>query len=179
MMKIKDKDKILKATREKWQMSYKGTPIRLSADFQQKLYKPEKNGMIYLKWWKGRNYNQEYSTQQNSRSDLMEKSKAFQASKFKRIQHHQTIFMTNNKETSLGGKHKWRKRPTQNNPQIVNKMVIGSYISIIALNVNGLNTPTKAIDWLCGWEHSHVCASTYHITVLNSLNCMYYFMLLG
>ena len=30
-------------------MSYKGTPIRLSADFQQKLYKPEKNGMIYLK----------------------------------------------------------------------------------------------------------------------------------
>ena len=33
MMKIKDKDKILKGTREKWQIIYKGTPIRLSADF--------------------------------------------------------------------------------------------------------------------------------------------------
>ena len=32
-MKIKDKDKILKAAREKQQISYKGIPIRLSADF--------------------------------------------------------------------------------------------------------------------------------------------------
>ena len=38
---------------------------------QEKLYKPEGNGMVHLKWWKGRNYNQEYSTQQPS--DLMEK----------------------------------------------------------------------------------------------------------
>ena len=29
--------------------TYKGTPIRLTADFQQKLYKPERNGTIYLK----------------------------------------------------------------------------------------------------------------------------------
>ena len=31
--KIKDRDKILKTTREKQQITYKGTPIRLSADF--------------------------------------------------------------------------------------------------------------------------------------------------
>ena len=48
---------------------------------QQKLYKPEENDMIYLKWWKGRTYNQEYSTQQDYPSELMEKSKAFQISK--------------------------------------------------------------------------------------------------
>ena len=47
---------------------------------QQKLYKPEENDIIYLKWWKGRTYNQEYSTQQDS-PELMEKSKAFQISK--------------------------------------------------------------------------------------------------
>ena len=47
---------------------------------QQKLYKPEENDIIYLKWWKGRTYNQEYSTQQDSPSELMEKSKAFQIS---------------------------------------------------------------------------------------------------
>ena len=48
---------------------------------QQKLYKPEGNGMIYLKWWKGSACNQEYSIQQDSPSDLMDKSKAFQTSK--------------------------------------------------------------------------------------------------
>ena len=49
--------------------------------FQQKLYRPEGYGMIYLKWWKGKTYNQEYSTQHDSPSDLMEKSKASQTSK--------------------------------------------------------------------------------------------------
>ena len=33
LTKIKDRDKILKATREKQQITYTGTPIRLSADF--------------------------------------------------------------------------------------------------------------------------------------------------
>ena len=33
LTKIKDKDKILKATREKRQITHKGTPIRLLADF--------------------------------------------------------------------------------------------------------------------------------------------------
>ena len=31
--KIKDKEKLLKATRETRQITYKGTPIRLTADF--------------------------------------------------------------------------------------------------------------------------------------------------
>ena len=33
MLKIKDKDRILKAAREKKLVTYKGVPIRLSADF--------------------------------------------------------------------------------------------------------------------------------------------------
>ena len=33
LTKNKDKEKILKAAREKKQVTYKGTPIRLSADF--------------------------------------------------------------------------------------------------------------------------------------------------
>ena len=32
LTKIKDRDKLLKATREKRQITYKGSPIRLSAD---------------------------------------------------------------------------------------------------------------------------------------------------
>ena len=33
--------------------------------------------------------------------------------------------------------NKRRKRPTENKPKIIKKMLIGSYISIIILNVNG------------------------------------------
>ena len=48
LTEIKDKEKILKAAREKKQITYKGTPIRLMADFSEKLCRPEGNGMKYL-----------------------------------------------------------------------------------------------------------------------------------
>ena len=55
--------------------TYKGTGYQLIS--QQKLYKPEGNGMIYLKWWKGRIDNQEYSAHQHSLSDLTRELKSF------------------------------------------------------------------------------------------------------
>jgi len=45
LTKIKDKEKILKAAREKKQITYKGTPIRYDTP---KLCRPEKSGIIYL-----------------------------------------------------------------------------------------------------------------------------------
>ena len=36
-----------------------------------------------------------------------------------------------------------KKKDLQNQPQTIQKIVIGTYISIITLNVNGLNAPTK------------------------------------
>ena len=36
-----------------------------------------------------------------------------------------------------------KKKDLQNQPQTIKKMAIGIYISIITLNVNGLNAPTK------------------------------------
>ena len=45
LIKIEDNEKALTATKEKQQISYKGIPIRLSADFyQQKLCMPEGSG---------------------------------------------------------------------------------------------------------------------------------------
>ena len=49
LSKIKYKEKILKAAREKQQITYKGIPIRLTLIFQQKLCKPEWGGRTYLK----------------------------------------------------------------------------------------------------------------------------------
>ena len=70
--------------------------------------------------------------------------------KLKRIQHHQNSFTINAKETSLGRKHKGRKRLTQNQPKTTKNMVIGSYTSIITLNINVLNAPSKT-HRLVGW----------------------------
>ena len=63
--------------------------------------------------------------------------------KLREFKHHQTSFTTNAKGTSLDRKHKRRKRPTESKPKTIKKTVIGSYISIITLNVNGLNALTK------------------------------------
>ena len=35
------------------------------------------------------------------------------------------------------------KKDLQNQPQTIKKMAIGTYISILTLNVNGFNAPTK------------------------------------
>ena len=40
-------------------------------------------------------------------------------------------------------------------------MVIGTYILIITLNVNGLNAPTKNIDWLNGYKNKNCKFAVY------------------
>ena len=51
------------------------------------------------------------------------------------------------------------KRAEKNKPKVINKMAIRTYISIITLNVNGLNAPTKDIDWLNGYKNkTHIFA---------------------
>ena len=40
-------------------------------------------------------------------------------------------------------------------------MVTGTYILIITLNVNGLNAPTKDIDWLNGYTNNTSIYAVY------------------
>ena len=68
--KIKHKERILKAAKEKQQVTYKGKPICLTADLSAETL-----------LGKGKIYNQDYSTWQGSHSKVMEKSKALQTSK--------------------------------------------------------------------------------------------------
>ena len=49
LAKIKGKEKLLKAAREKRQITYKGTPIKLKADFSAETLQARGSGMIYLK----------------------------------------------------------------------------------------------------------------------------------
>ena len=50
LRKTKHKERILKASREKQQVTYKGTPIRLTADLSAENMQAEGNRRIYLKY---------------------------------------------------------------------------------------------------------------------------------
>ena len=44
-----------------------------------------------------------------------------------------------------------KKKIYKNKPQTIKKMTIGTYVSIITLNVNGLNSPSKRhrlVEWI-------------------------------
>jgi len=63
-------------------MTYKGISIMIfQLIFQQKLCRQEGNGRIYLSDERKNTYNQDYSTEQGSHSDLEEKSKLLQTIK--------------------------------------------------------------------------------------------------
>ena len=55
MTKIKDKEKMLKATGEKQQIAYKGIPIRLSADFSIEILQASREWHNIFKVMKGGN----------------------------------------------------------------------------------------------------------------------------
>ena len=55
MAKIKDKEKLLKAAREKQQITYKGTPIRLTADFSAETLQARREWHDILKVMTGKN----------------------------------------------------------------------------------------------------------------------------
>ena len=54
-IKIKDKEKILKAAREKKQITYKGIPIRLSADFSAETLQARREWHDILNMTQGKN----------------------------------------------------------------------------------------------------------------------------
>ena len=79
--KNKIQRKILKAAREKQQITYKGIPIRLSADFSAETLQARREWQDIYKAMKGKNPQPRLLSQQGSHSDSMEKSKALQKSK--------------------------------------------------------------------------------------------------
>ena len=55
LTKIKDRDKILKATKVKQQITYKGTPIKLSADFSTETLQARREWHNIFQVMKGKN----------------------------------------------------------------------------------------------------------------------------
>ena len=63
LTKFKDRDKILKAKREKQQITFKGTSSRLSTDFTIEILKTRKEWHGIFKVMKGKNLPPRYSSQ--------------------------------------------------------------------------------------------------------------------
>ena len=81
LTKIKFKEKKLKAAREKQKITYKGIPVRLSADFSVETLQARREWQGILKVLKEKNLQPRLLTQQGSHSDLTEKLKPVQTSK--------------------------------------------------------------------------------------------------
>ena len=65
MPKVKDKEGILKAEREKQLVTDRGVSIRLLADFSKETLQARGIAKKYSKSWKAETYSQNSSTQQN------------------------------------------------------------------------------------------------------------------
>ena len=62
---------------------------------------------------------------------------------------------------------KGRKKSNKNKSKAINKMAIRTYISIITLNVNGLNAPTKRhrlAEWIQKQDPYICCLQETHFT---------------
>ena len=78
---MKHKEQILKAAREKQQITHKGIPIRIRADLSIETLQARKEWQGILKMMKEKNLQPRLLSQQGSHSNMKEKSKALQTSK--------------------------------------------------------------------------------------------------
>ena len=81
LTEIKHKEQILKASREKQKITYKGIPIRITADISIETLQARRAWQDILQVMKKNNLQPDYCTQQGSHSDMKENSKASQTSK--------------------------------------------------------------------------------------------------
>ena len=167
LTKIKHKEKMLKAAREKQQITYKCITIRLSAALSAETLQARREWHDIFKVMKGKNLQPRllYGCLSDSKK---KNQKVYRQAKDKKIQHHQTSSTTNAKRTSLSRIHKRRKILTKNKPKTIKKMGIGTYISIITLNVNGFNAPTKrhrVAEWIQKQDLYICCLQETHFTL--------------
>ena len=157
LTKIKHKEQIVKAAREKQQITHKGILIKITADLSIETLQARRDWQDILKVMKENNlqprllYPERISFRYEEFKSFTDKQKA------ERIQHHQTSSSTNAKGSSLGNTERLYERE----PKTTNQMAMGLFLSIITLNVNGLNAPIKDKDWLNGYKSKTLIYAVY------------------
>ena len=103
-MKIKHKEQILKAAREKQQITHKGIPIRITANLSIETLQARREGQDILKVMKEKNLQPRLLYP--ARISFKYEGEIKRQAKAQRIQHHQTSSSTNAKGSSLDRKHR-------------------------------------------------------------------------
>ena len=117
LTKTKHKEIILKAAKEKQQITYKGNPIHLTADLSAETLQARREWQDIFRVLKGINLQSRllYPARISFRID--EEIKSFTDKKVMRIQYHQTSFITNVKGTYTVKKYNRRKKIYKVNPK--------------------------------------------------------------
>ena len=91
MSKIKDKERILKAAREKETVTYKGVPIRQLADFSKETLQIRRDWQELFKVIKARTYIQDYSVHQSYHLEWKGRKVLPRQGEAKGVHHHQAL----------------------------------------------------------------------------------------
>ena len=105
-MKLKPKEQILKAAREKQQTTLKGIPIRMTADLSIETLQARRDWQSILKVMKEKNLQPRLLYPARISFRYEGEFKSFTDKQKQRIQHHQTSSPTNAKGSSLDRKHR-------------------------------------------------------------------------
>ena len=101
MAKVKDKERILKAAKEKQSVSYKGTPIRLSADFSTETLEARREWQAIFKALKGKNMQPRIPYPARISFKIEGEIKISPTNKTKRVQQYKTHSKRNAEKASL------------------------------------------------------------------------------
>ena len=120
LTKTKHKERILKAAREKQQVTYKGNPIRLRVDLSAETLQAKREWQDIFKVLKGKNLQARLLYLARISVKIDGEIKSF-IDKQNRTQYHQTRITTNVKGTYIVKEYKRRKKIYKINPKQLRK----------------------------------------------------------
>ena len=158
LIKNKHKERILKAARKKQQVTYKGNTICLTADLSAEILQERRECQNMFKVLKGKHLQPRLLYPARISFKIDGEIKSF-SDKQELREFNTTKPAIQQMLNRLIQSRNTRKRDLQNQSQTIQKMAIGTYISIITLNVNGLNASTKRhrlAEWIQK-EDPYIC----------------------
>ena len=147
LTKPKHKDRILKAAREKQQVTYEGNPIRLTAD----LSADQREWQDIFKVLKGKNL--QWRLLYPARISLQIDGEIKRFSDKQRLREFSTTkpALQQMLKRLISWGNAREEKDLQNQPQTIKRMSVGTYISIITLHINRINALTerhRLAEWI-------------------------------
>ena len=138
LTKTKHKERILKAAREKQQVTYKGNPICLTADLSAETLQARREWQDIFKVLKGKNLQPRLLYPARISFKIDGEIKSFSdKQKLREFSTTKPALQQLLKGLTQSGNTREEKDLQNQTPNNFLKMAVGTYISIITLNVNG------------------------------------------